>query len=126
MAMAKHPLIPLRLARKLIAKSLPPRATGKVQLRTFDGYTVIELITNAWKRQPLVEKILRVQKALDTGLTQAQKDSILRVAVLTPAEESDFLKAHPRVAKSRKRRSRGAAEIFACAPPVLKSNKSLR
>lgn len=121
--MAKNPLITLPLARKLIAGSLPQHATGRVQLRTFDGYTVIELITNAWRNLPLTEKILRVRKALDSGLTAAQSDSILRVAVLTPKEESAFLEAHPRVAKSRQRRSAGAAEVLASKPPILKSAK---
>lgn len=119
--MAKNPLISLPLARKLVASSLPPRATGRVQLRTFDGYTVIELVTSAWKRLPLMEKILRVRKALDNGLTEAQRNSILRVAVLTPEEKRDFLEAHPRVAKSRRRRSRGAADASGTKPLALKS-----
>ena len=114
--MAKNTLIPLPLARKLVAQSLPPRATGTIHLRNLGGYTVIELITNAWKRLPLMEKILRVHRALDSGLTEAQKNSILRVAVLTPKEERDFLEAHPRVAKSRQRRSRGGSEVTGTVP----------
>jgi hypothetical protein len=119
--MAKNPLISLPLARKLIAGSLPPRATGRVQLRTFDGYTVVELITNAWRHLPLTDKIMRVRKALDSGLTEAQKNSILRVAVLTPREESAFLEAHPRVAKSRQRRGLGATGVSSGKSAVLKS-----
>ena len=121
--MAKIPLIPLPLASKLIAGTLPSGKTGRVQLRTFEGYTVIELITDAWKRLPLTEKIQRVSRALDSGLTQAQKDTILRVAVLTPEEERDFLNAHPRVAKSRQRRSRGDAPVAGNRTLTLKSAK---
>ncbi len=121
--MAKNPIIPLTLAQKLIASSLPAGAKGRVQMRSFEGYTVIELITDAWKRTPLTEKILRVSRALESGLTETQKSSILRVAVMTPKEEQAFLEAHPRVAKSRQRRSRGSSEISATGPLVLKSSK---
>jgi len=124
--MAKNPLISLPLAKKLIAGSLPAGATGRVQLRSFEGYTVIELITDAWKRSPLTEKILRVSRALETGLTEAQKKRILRVAVLTPEEERAFLAAHPRVARSRKRRSRGGVDVSATEPAILKSSKRRR
>src|SRR5438477_13047136 len=58
--------------------SLEPTGLGK--------YKVLRIVTPAWKSLPRFERILKVQKGIDSLLPQRQTDDILPVSVLTADE----------------------------------------
>lgn len=55
-------------------------------------YRVLRIVTPAWKSLPRFERILKVQKAIDTQLPAKELESILRVSVLTAEEHKRLFK----------------------------------
>ncbi len=64
-------------------------------------YRVLRIVTPAWKSLSRFERILKVQKAIDTQLPAKELENILRVSVLTAEEYKRLFKG---IAVSRPRR----------------------
>jgi len=74
--------------RKLVKGIIPKGRKFKVRWQPvgFGPYRVLRVITPAWKSLPRFERILKVQDAIDSGLSPEERDSVLRVSVLTGEE----------------------------------------
>lgn len=99
----------MNVSRK--TKRLPPFPRAKItecvagimpkgkefELRVADSLLpdlkVVRVVTEAWKRQPNTERILKVIKAVRPALTEEENDRILRFSVLTPAEYAETVGA---------------------------------
>src|SRR5438128_8690818 len=78
--------------KKLVKEIIPKGRTFTVAWDRvgFGPYRVLRVITPAWRSLPRFERILRVQDAIDRGLSPKERDSILRVSVLTAEEYKRF------------------------------------
>lgn len=80
--------IPTNVIRKTVAGILPVKASFKVQVAPsgLGELKIVRVITDAWKRKPVLERLERVITAVRPALTPEQNDAILRFSVLTPRE----------------------------------------
>src|SRR5437667_4983468 len=78
--------------RKLVREVIPKGRRFKITWQSvgFGPFRVLRVITPAWRSLPRFERILRVQDAIDRGLSPKERDSILRVSVLTAEEYKRF------------------------------------
>lgn len=84
---------------------IPKRHKFRVTLEDagFDRYQVVRVVTPAWKTTPRIERILKVQEAMDKKLSPKQLSKIIRISVLTSAEHTrllGFLKPARKTAKT--------------------------
>lgn len=54
---------------------------------------VVRVVTDAWRRQPNTERILKVIKAVRPALTEEENERILRFSVLTSAEYAEVVES---------------------------------
>ncbi len=76
-------------------------------MRQVGDFSVIEIVTDAWKSMSRAGRILKLERALRTGLTEEQLRHILRISVITPREKEEFDRLHPRTSAAMAARESG-------------------
>src|SRR5436853_62993 len=73
---------------RLVRQALPKGRPARIIWRTtpFAGARTLRVVTSAWKTLPKDERILKLDRAIQPGLSRRERAHIFRISVLTPAE----------------------------------------
>jgi len=90
--------VPTKLIKRTLSGILPAKAKFEVRVSKsgLGNLKVVRVITDAWKSEPVTERLERVLTAVRPALSPAQNDVILRFSVLTPKEFAGVRTASPR------------------------------